>query len=528
MLSLSKTIRPYSVLSTLSNRWYAASAQTKAVKLQHVQPDVKIEQTKLYIDGKFVDSVSGKTMPTIDPRTDKPICQVAEAQAEDVNMAVKAARKAFDEGPFPRMSGFERSKILWKIADLVEKHAETFAKLETWDNGKPLTSSRGDIGLVIEHFRYYAGWADKIQGKTIPCNNTFGHFFAYTLHEPIGVVGAIIPWNFPLAMAAWKLAPLLATGNTCVLKAAETTPLTALYLAKLLAEAGVPNGVVNIVPGYGETAGAALCRNKDVDKLAFTGETGTGKIIMKTAAENLIPVTLELGGKSPSIVFKDCNIDNAVFWHQIGLFLNQGQCCCASSRIFVEESVYDEFVEKTIAATKKRRIGDPFTDVDQGPQQNKDQYEKVLSYIESGKKEGAKLLHGGKQMYQEGYYIEPTIFGEVKDEMKIMREEIFGPCMQISKFKHNDIDSVIKRANNTNYGLGAGVFSNNIDTVNQVTRSIKSGTVWVNCYDIFDASLPFGGYKQSGIGREKGEYALHNFMQVKAVVQNLPNHGSFY
>lgn len=516
----------FNKIPRFSSSLIRAFGTAQAVEIKHVQPDISIKYNKLFIDGKFVDSVSGKTMPTIDPRTEKPICQVSEGGAEDIDIAVKAARKAFDEGPWPTTSGFERSKILWKIADLIEKEAEVFAKIETWDNGKPLSSSKGDVQLVVEHFRYYAGWADKIQGKTIPCNNTFGNFFAYTLHEPIGVVGAIIPWNFPLAMAAWKLAPLLATGNTCVIKVAESTPLTALYLAHLLNEAGVPKGVVNIVPGYGETAGAALSSHPGVNKLAFTGETGTGRLIMKGAAKNLIPVTLELGGKSPSIIFDDANIDNAVFWHQIGLFTNQGQCCCASSRIYVQEKVYDEFVEKTIEATKKRKVGDPFTNVDQGPQQNQQQFDKVLEYLDTGKNEGAKLLYGGKRIGTKGFYIEPTIFGDVADDMRISREEIFGPCMQISKF--DNTENVISRANDTNYGLAAGVFSSNIDTVNHVSRALKAGTVWVNCYDIFDSSLPFGGYKQSGIGREKGEYALYNYTQTKVVVQNLPKNGGWY
>jgi aldehyde dehydrogenase (NAD+) len=357
-------------------------------------------------------------------------------------------------------------------------------------------------------------------------NKGFGNFFGYTLHEPLGVVGAIIPWNFPLLMAIWKLAPALAAGNTIIIKVAETTPLTALYLGKLCNEAGIPPGVVNFTPGFGETAGAALAAHKRVDKVAFTGETSTGKLVMKAAAENLNRVTLELGGKSPSIVFDDGDIDNAVTWHQIGLFLNQGQCCCASSRIYVHEKVYDQFMEKTVKATKSRKVGDPFTEVDQGPQQNEQQFKKVLELIESGKKSGADLVTGGGRIGNTGYYVQPTIFGNVNDNARIAREEIFGPCMQVAKFK--ELDDVVRRANDTEYGLAAGLFTRDVNKVNAITRQLKAGTVWVNCYDIFDASIPFGGYKQSGIGREKGEYALENYMQVKAVVQNMEAYKGWY
>jgi len=382
------------------------------------------------------------------------------------------------------------------------------------------------MALAVDHFRYFAGWADKISGKTIPCNEMFGKYFAYTHREAIGVVGAIIPWNFPLLMFTWQAAPALAAGCTLVVKPAESTPLTALYLAKLLAEAGVPEGVVNVVPGIGEIAGAALSSHPNVDKISFTGETGTGKLVMKAAADNLVPVTLELGGKSPSIVMDDADIDNAVETLQVGLFLNQGQCCCASSRIYVHKNVYDEFVKKTVAQTRKRRVGDPFTDVDQGPQQNEQQYWKVLDYIKKGKDEGATLLTGGNKLSDKGYYVEPTIFGDVKDNMTISREEIFGPVMQISPFK--TVEEIVRRANDTKYGLAAGVFTTNINTANYMTRALKAGTVWVNCYDILIASLPFGGYKHSGFGRINGEQALDNFTHTKCVVQKLTNDGGWY
>lgn len=510
-----------SKIATSNNVRCFGSNQLKAVK-----PSVKVEYTDLFINGKFVPATNKKTMATVDPRDGSVIANFADAQPEDINLAVKAARKAFDEGPWPAMSGSQRGRILNKIADLVEQHANTLAELETWDNGKPLSASKGDMALVVEHFRYYAGWTDKIGGKVLSCNDMFGKHFAYTQREPIGVVAAIIPWNFPLLMFAWQAAPALATGCTIVVKPAESTPLTALYFAKLLAEAGVPEGVVNVVPGIGEVAGATLSAHPDVDKISFTGETTTGKLIMKAAADNLKSVTLELGGKSPTIVMDDADIDNAVETHQIGLFLNQGQCCCASSRIYVHKNVYDEFIKKTVEKTRSRRVGDPFTDVDQGPQQNEQQYCKVLDYIKKGKNEGAKLLTGGNKISDKGYYVEPTVFGDVKDEMAISREEIFGPVMQISSFK--TIEEVVRRANDTKYGLAAGVFTSNLNTANYLTRVLRAGTVWVNCYDVFAASLPFGGYKQSGFGRVNGEYALDNFTHTKCIVQKLPNDGGWY
>jgi len=508
------------ILKTVQQRGFA-QAQAKFVK-----PNVDLKYTQLFINGRFVDSVSGKTMASVDPRNEQVITHIAAAQPEDIDIAVKAARKAFDEGPWPRVGGFDRSKMLWKLADLIERDSKILQQLETWDNGKPLSQSAIDMNLCIEHLRYYAGWADKIQGKTIPGGSMFGKYFGYTLHEPIGVIGAIIPWNFPLTMFMWKLAPALATGNTIVIKAAESTPLTALYAAHLCTEAGIPEGVVNVVPGLGDVAGAALAAHHGLNKLAFTGETSTGKLIMKAAAEKLIPVTLELGGKSPSIVFDDADIDNAVGAHQIGLFLNAGQCCCASSRIYVQEKVYDQFVEKTVKATKKRKVGDPFTDVDQGPQQNEEQFKKVLNYIAHGEQEGAKLLAGGRRIGKQGYFVESTVFGDVRDDMKISKEEIFGPVMQITKFK--DPEEALRRANDSQYGLASAVFTKDLDKANYFSRALKAGTVWINTYDVLDAPQPFGGYKQSGIGREKGEYALSNFTQVKSVIQSLPNTGGWY
>jgi aldehyde dehydrogenase (NAD+) len=488
---------------------------------QTIKPSVQVEHTQLLIDGKFVDAAAGKTFPTLDPRTGEVIAHVAEGHSEDVDRAVKAARKAFDLGPWPKLPAYERQKILLRAADLIEKHNDEIAALETWDNGKPYEqSAQIEIPMLVRLFRYYAGWADKIHGLTVPAD---GQYHVQTLHEPIGVAGQIIPWNFPLLMFAWKVGPALACGNTVVLKTAEQTPLSALYVAKLFHEAGLPPGVLNIVSGFGPTAGAALASHMDVDKLAFTGSTDTGKVVLQLAAKsNLKPVTLELGGKSPFIVCEDADIDEAVELAHFALFFNQGQCCCAGSRTFVHERVHDEFVEKAKARALKRAVGDPFkSGTEQGPQIDSKQFEKILKYIRSGVETGAKLETGGERLGSKGFYIQPTVFSNVQDNMLIAKEEIFGPVQSIFKFK--DLDEVIQRANNTRYGLAAGVFTKNIDTANTLTRALKVGTVWVNCFDTFDAAIPFGGYKMSGQGREKGEYSLKNYLQVKAVVTPLKN-----
>eukprot|EP01027_Heterolobosea_sp_BB2_P006902 GEZU01010340.1.p1 GENE.GEZU01010340.1~~GEZU01010340.1.p1 ORF type:complete len:384 (-),score=167.56 GEZU01010340.1:605-1756(-) len=368
------------------------------------------------------------------------------------------------------------------------------------------------------YYRYYAGWADKLQGKTIPVN---GNYFSYTRHEPVGVVGQIIPWNFPLLMQAWKLGPALAAGCTVVMKPAEQTPLTALRVGELIIEAGFPPGVVNILPGYGPTAGQAIARHMDVDKIAFTGSTEVGRLMHKYSQEsNLKRVTLELGGKSPNIIFADANLDQAIAAAHSGLFFNMGQCCCAGSRVFVEESIYDKFVEKSVEAARKRKVGDAFAKgVESGAQIDQEQFDKILSYIESGKQEGAKLMCGGKRLGDKGFFIEPTVFADVKDDMKIAREEIFGPVMSIIKFK--TIEEVIERANNSNYGLAAAVFTKDITKAINVSNGLRAGTVWVNCYNVFDSAQPFGGYKESGHGRELGEYGLMNYLEVKAVCINL-------
>ncbi|MFQ4146102.1 aldehyde dehydrogenase family protein [Chlorogloeopsis sp. ULAP02] len=482
------------------------------------EQQVKIGPTKLLINNEWVESVSSKRFETINPATGEVICDVSEADAPDVDKAVAAARQAFNRGEWRQMSASRRGELLYKLADLIEQNLDELARLETLDNGKPLHDSRGDIGLVIACYRYYAGWADKVQGKTIPIN---GPYFCYTRHEPVGVVGQIIPWNFPLLMQAWKLAPALATGNTVVMKTAEQTPLSALRIGELMIEAGFPPGVVNILSGYGPTAGAAIAHHMDIDKVAFTGSTEVGHLIMEAAAKsNLKRVTLELGGKSPNIVFADADLDKAIEGAHDALFFNQGQCCVAGSRLFVEEKCYDEFVAKSVERAKNRVVGDPFDPkTEQGPQVDKDQFDKVMGYIEVGMREGAQMLCGGNRVGDKGFFIEPTVFTDVRDEMKIAQEEIFGPVMSIIKFK--DVDEVIQRANTTMYGLAAGVWTKDITKAHAIANNVRAGTVWVNCFDVFDAAAPFGGFKQSGIGRELGEYGLQQYTEVKTVTIKL-------
>ncbi|MFQ6637362.1 hypothetical protein Gotur_012834 [Gossypium turneri] len=532
-------------------RSVVCSYTTAAALEKPITPSINVNYTKLLINGNFVDSASGllsffyhftflfvfipllllrqlftkspnptgKTFPTYDPRTGDVIAHVAEGDAEDINRAVSAARKAFDEGPWPKMTAYERSRVLFRFADLIDQHTEELATLETWDNGKPYEqAAKIELPMISRLIRYYAGWADKIHGLTVPADSPH---LVQTIHEPIGVAGQIIPWNFPLLMFAWKVGPALACGNTVVIKTAEQTPLSALHAAKLLHEAGLPPGVLNVVSGFGPTAGAALATHMQVDKLAFTGSTETGKIVLELAAKsNLKPVTLELGGKSPFIVCKDADVDKTVELAHFALFFNQGQCCCAGSRTYVHESVYDEFLEKAKARALKRSVGDPFVaGIEQGPQIDSEQFEKIMRYIRSGVESGATLETGGERIGDKGFYIQPTVFSNVKEDMLIAKDEIFGPVQSILKFK--DINEVIRRANTTSYGLAAGVFTQDIDTANTLTRALKVGTVWINCYDVFDAAIPFGGYKMSGQGREKGIHCLSNYLQVKAVVTPL-------
>jgi len=445
------------------------------------------------------------------------ICSVAEATEKDVDIAVAAAREAF-EGPWRKVTPEDRGKLLVKLADLIEKHADTLAAIESLDNGKAISMAKGDMGLVAGCLRYYGGWADKIEGKVIDTNPDT---FTYTRQEPIGVCGQIIPWNFPLLMWSWKIGPAVACGNTVVLKTAEQTPLSALYAATLIKEAGFPPGVINIISGFGRVAGAAIASHMDVDKVAFTGSTIVGRQIMKAAASsNLKKVTLELGGKSPNIVFNDADIDNAISWVNFGIFFNHGQCCCAGSRIYVQEGIYDKFVERFKERALANKVGDPFqADTFQGPQISQLQFDRIMGYIEAGKAAGATVEVGGERHGEEGYFIKPTIFSNVTEDMSIMQEEIFGPVCSISKFKTEQ--DAIETGNKSTYGLAAAVHTTNLNTAIRVANSIRAGTVWVNAYNMLHHQVPFGGYKESGIGRELGEAALANYTQTKSVAIRL-------
>lgn len=489
------------------------------------QRNPDILYTGVFINNEWHKSKSGKTFPTLNPTTEEVIAQVQEGGKADVDIAVAAANDAFKLGsPWRRMDASQRGALLNRLADLMERDWNYLASLETLDNGKPyFMSYNADVPMSIKNLRYHAGWADKYHGKTIPMD---GDFFTYTRLEPVGVCGQIIPWNFPLLMMAWKIGPALAMGNTVVLKPAEQTPLTALYMAQLIKEAGFPEGVVNIVPGFGE-AGAALSSHQDVDKVAFTGSTEVGKLIQAASAKsNLKRVTLELGGKSPNIIFADSDMDYAVETAHFGLFFNMGQCCCAGSRTYIEEKIYDEFVERSAERAKKRTVGNPFdNNVEQGPQVDKEQYDRILSFIDAGKKEGAKLVAGGNRFTDRpGYFIEPTVFADVQENMKICREEIFGPVQQLIKF--SKLDEVIERANKSDYGLAAAVFTKDIDKANYMVQGLRAGTVWVNCYNVFGAQAPFGGYKLSGHGRENGPYGIKNYSEVKSVIVKIPQKNS--
>ncbi len=475
-------------------------------------------QTQLLIDGKFVDSRSGKTFPTVNPATEEVIAEVAEGDAADIDLAAKAARKAFDSGPWSKMDARDRTRLINRLADLIEDNIDELAELEVLDNGKPLAEARnGDLPMVVDVFRYYAGWADKIHGQTIPVR---GNNFTYTRREPLGVAGQIIPWNFPMMMVAWKWAPALAAGCTIVLKPAEQTPLTALRMGELAMEAGFPNGVINIVNGFGETAGASLVAHPLVDKIAFTGEGNTAKIIMRSAAETMKRITFELGGKSPNIVFADADIEKAVDGALLGIYLNQGQCCCAGSRLFVQEEVHDQFVNRLAAKVQARKLGDPFDlKTQQGPQIDKNQFDRIMGYIAKGKEQGARVVTGGERHGDKGFFIKPTIFADVKDDMDIARDEIFGPVLSVIKFK--EVEEAVTRANTTDFGLAAAVWTRDIAKAHSIAHRLRAGTVWINCYDVFDAAAPFGGFKTSGIGRELGEKALDNYTELKTVTVSL-------
>jgi phenylacetaldehyde dehydrogenase len=476
---------------------------------------------KMLIGGEWVDAASGETFVTVDPATEEVLAEVPSGGAEDVDRAVRAARRAFESGPWPRMTASERGRALWKLADLIEQHAEEFAQLETLDNGKPLAVARAaDIPLVVDHFRYYAGWATKVEGETIPVS--VPGMLTYTLREPVGVVGQIIPWNFPLLMLAWKLGAALACGNTVVLKPAEQTPLSALRFGELLEDAGIPAGVVNIVTGFGETAGAPITVHPGVDKVAFTGSTEVGKSIMSAASGTLKRVSLELGGKSPNIVFADADLDAAAEGAAAAIYFNHGQCCCAGSRLYIEQKAFDKVMPKLIEYSEKITLGpgmDPQTQM--GPLVSSEQFDRVNGFLAAGRKEGATVATGGgrPERFDRGYFVAPTVFTDTQPEMKVLREEIFGPVVCAVPFK--DPEDVLRAGNDTAYGLAAAVWTRDIQKAHRAARLLKAGTVWINCYNQFDAAAPFGGYKQSGFGREMGKAALELYTQLKTVWVNV-------
>jgi aldehyde dehydrogenase (NAD+) len=479
----------------------------------------KIAPGKLLIGGQWSDASDGKTFDTVNPATGQVLTQLASATVGDVDRTVAAARKAFDDpaAPWQKMAASDRAKILWRIADLIEQHIDEIAEIETLDNGKPIFESRYvDLPTVCEVFRYYAGWATKIHGETI---NSRPNAFTYTLREPLGVVAAIVPWNFPLLLASWKIAPALATGNVVIWKPASQTSLSALRVGELMQEAGVPPGVINILTGSGAVIGMALVKHPGVDKVAFTGSTSVGKDVMRNAADTVKRVTLELGGKSPNIVLADANLDEAVKGASTGIFYGKGEVCAAGSRLLVDKKIHEEFVGKLVERTKKLKPGDPLDPKTRlGAIVSEQQMNSVLGYIDAGKKEGARLVAGGNRVSLDGgngYFVEPTIFDAVDNNMKIAQEEIFGPVLATIPF--DDVEQAIAIANQNIYGLAAAVWSNDVKKAHAVARGLKAGTVWINAYNLYDVALPFGGYKQSGFGRELGAEAINHYTETKSV-----------
>ncbi len=477
------------------------------------------------IGGRWMPSASHKVFDVFNPADASVLARVAESHKEDINRAVIAARRAFESGPWRRLTSSERGKLIWRLGDLILAHADELAEIESLDNGKPKTVARvADVPLAADLFHYMAGWATKIEGHTIPISVLYApgaRFHAYTLREPVGVVGQIIPWNFPLLMAAWKLGPALAAGNCVVLKPAEQTPLSALRLGELIQEAGIPDGVVNIVTGFGETAGAALAAHPDVDKIAFTGSTEVGKLIVHAAAGNLKKVSLELGGKSPNIIFKDVgNLETAIAGAANAIFFNHGQCCCAGSRLMVERDIFDDVVAGVAEHAKKIKLGPGLNPATQmGPLVSQEQLSRVTNYMHQGKQAGACYVTGGMRAGERGYFVQPTVIKNVKPDMSIVREEIFGPVVVAEPF--TKAEELVPRANQTEYGLAAGIWTRDLSKAHRIASELRAGTVWINCYNVFDAALPFGGYKQSGWGREMGGEALELYTETKAVVVGL-------
>jgi phenylacetaldehyde dehydrogenase len=476
-------------------------------------------EKKLLIGGEWVDSTSDTEIPVIDPATEERITTVPDANAADVDRAVRAARQALESGQWPQTSPAEREALLWRLSDLIDQNFDELCELESLDNGKPrFMASIIDVPGARNYFRYMAGWATKIEGSTVDLSAgpPGAQFNAYTRKEPVGVVGQIIPWNFPIAMAAWKLAPALAAGCTCILKPAEQTPLSALRLGELVMEAGFPPGVVNILTGYGETTGAAIVAHPGVDKIAFTGSTEVGKLINKSATDTLKRVSLELGGKSPVIVLPDADPATAIGGAAQAIFFNSGQVCVAGSRLYIHSKLFDQVVEGVSAAAQSLKLGPGLAqDTQMGPLVSKEQQDRVMNYIESGRAQGASVLTGGDTPSGKGYYVQPTVMADVKSDMRVVREEIFGPVLVAQRF--DDLDEIAAIANDTPYGLAASIWSNDLSAVHRLVPKIKAGTVWVNCHGMVDANLPFGGYKQSGFGREHGRAAMDMYTETKSV-----------